>query len=390
MISAVARMGRRVSAAAALAVFAGLGGAASALADTPADFPLTFAGYAIQPAAVPGEAEAFGGISGLDYDRATGLFRAITDARNAGSDGPPRTYTFRIAAGGDSGFRLEDIRSQALQAPGGGAFARNAVTAEAVRLAPGGGFYWGSEGECGASEPTLWRTGADGAVAPVPIRAEYHYAANCPRQTAPGLTGARNNGALESLALSPDSRTLFYANEYPLLQDDLAAAGTEAHPVRITAAPADGGSGPVRQYAYFLPKPFGVTEMATLGEGRFLVLERQYFPKEKASTARLALATLGDATDIAGLGEAAIEPGAVKPAARQELLVLNGGRTLNPLANLFGAGAPMDNLEAMALGCIGGAPVLVLAADDNFGKFGPQANLFLVFSAPASAISCER
>jgi hypothetical protein len=72
-----------------------------------------------------------------------------------------------------------------------------------------------------------------------------------------------------------------------------------------------------------------------------------------------------------------------------ELLALNAGRARNANANLYGSGAPMDNLEAMAIGCVSGETLLVLAADDNFDKYGPQNNLFLLFRISGIESRCD-
>ena len=353
---------------------------------------IEFAGYAIQSEQIDGQSNKFGGISGLDYDQASGLFWAITDARNTPQQGPPRAYSFHIKAGTDGNnsgnYHLETIEQHLLLSPQGTAFAPGTASAEAIRLAPEGGFYWASEGDCGISQPTLWRNALGIAASqPLPIRADYLYPGKCVRKPAAGLSGARDNGALEGLALSPDGKTLYYVNEYPLLQDANGLGSTQ-QAVRLTAMPALGGDGPVSQYAYFLPQPSGVTEIATLGPGRFLVLEREFFQPESATVARVALADLTDATDIASTGAAPLDSNALVPVQRQELLVLNSQKINNADANLFGSGAPMDNLEGMAVGCVGDKTMLVLVADDNFDKHGPQNNLFLLFHISGVADAC--
>lgn len=347
---------------------------------------LTFAGYSIAPDQVAGDTDRFGGISGLDYDPSTGLFWAISDARNVGGQGAVRGYRLRLVPGGPGAYSVTDIvRFDLPGAAAGAGFAPNAASPEGIRgLA--GGYYWASEGECGVSQPTLWHVAANAKTSePVPIRPEYHYAAGCKRKPEAGLAGAADNGALESLAISEDGATLLYANEFPLLQDP--ADGPE-RAVRITVRSLKEAGAPVRQYAYRVAAPFALTELLAIGGARFLALQRYYVRQSNATVARLALIDLAGATDIALVGVAPIPPQARAVQEVAELLSLNASRASNPDANLFGSGAPIDNLEGMALGCIGSEPMLVLAADDNFAKFGPQKNLFLMFKISGTALTC--
>ena len=290
--------------------------------------------------------------------------------------------------GGPGGYSVTDV--QRFDLPGavaGAGFAPNAASPEAIRVLAGG-YYWASEGECGVSQPTLWHVAANAKVSEaVPIRPEYHYAAGCKRKPEAGLAGAADNGALESLALSSDGAALLYANEFPLLQDP--DDGPE-RAVRITSRSLNDVGAPVRQYAYRIAAPYALTELLAIGDRRFLTLQRYFVRESNATVARVALIDLAGATDIAASGEAPIPAGAGSVQEEAELVSLNAGHASNPDANLFGSGAPMDNLEGMALGCVGGAPMLVLAADDNFAKFGPQKNLFLLFKISGTALRCDR
>ena len=102
----------------------------------------------------------------------------------------------------------------------------------------------------------------------------------------PVYAGARRNLSLESLALSPDARTLWTANEEALKGDGATNRGAHGQgtPVRLQRLRGDGRGGwrPDGQWAYrvdgaapfFGRAPSGLVDLAVLPDGTLLALER--------------------------------------------------------------------------------------------------------------------
>lgn len=129
----------------------------------------------------------------------------------------------------------------------------------------------------------------------------------------PILRNRRPNRGLEALALDPDGRHLWTANEEALATDGPPAAPGIGTVVRLVRLPFD-PERPVRQIAYAVDPPHplaaltegsrfsGVVAMVALGRGRLLVLERSAGPGLPPFQNRLYLVDTAAATDVAGVG----------------------------------------------------------------------------------------
>ena len=183
--------------------------------------------------------------------------------------------------------------------------------------------------------------------------------------------GARPNGSLEGLALSPDGRFLYAAMEDPLWEDgDRAHAGGGAL-IRITKFDVECRK-PVAQYGYQVESAApgtegnGVSDIVAVSDDVLLVMERAGSRKLKLQV-RLFRADLTGATDISGFDSV---PSSVPPLPK---------RPVADLAAIPALGTP-DNVEGLTLGPVlpDGRRSMVLVSDDNFSD--RQISQFLAFA----------
>ena len=317
-----------------------------------------------------------GGLSGIDYDPATGLYVLISDDRSILS--PARAYTARLplTATGLGTPQLESVTL--LRNPQGNPFPKlqqalptdEVPDPEAVRWLADGHVLWASEGwvhrgmgpalhESRMSDGQLMRT-----LALPPMFTPQ-----------PGAgTGPRDNLAFEGLALTPDQRTAWVAMENALLQDGPSPrVGSEGGPCRITAFDLASGQA-VRQIAYVpdaipargplpgLTPPVvyadnGISEILMQDDHHMLVLERAFVLGQGMSL-RLYRIDTRAASDTLGLDR--LQPGNHQSATK----------TL--VADFATLGlTQLDNTEGMTWGPVlldNGRRIrtLVVVSDDNF------------------------
>lgn len=313
-----------------------------------------------------------GGLSGVDFDPASGVLYLLSD--DGGGQSPPRFYTARLAL--TAGI-LGDIELT------GVTFLRglNAPDPESIRWhAPSQSLLWTSEGNAllGAA-PGLLQTRPDGSLVrtfDVPVMFDFGLLDMAKNQ------GPRINKTLEGLALTPDGRSAWLAMEAALRQDGpeptLQAPGG---PCRFTQI--DIASGKVlRQIAYVpdaiprAPSPHGanadngVVEILMLDPHRMLVLERAYMAglgPQDSNSLRLYVIDTRQPTDT--LSIAALKPGNHTPAAKTGVA---------DFAN-FPALTRLDNTEGMCWGPAlpNGSRTLLFVSDDNFNP--RQITQFLAF-----------
>jgi hypothetical protein len=259
---------------------------------------------------------------------------------------------------------------------------------EGIAALPDGGFWLGDE-----FGPSLVRIDADGTVlrrvvpegvvldAPYPVEASL-----------PAIAAKRQlNRGFEALALTPDGTALFLAFQSPLAHPDEAAHEQAAH-VRLWRL--DPASAAVEaQYLYPLDPPESfrrdcakgeferkdvkVSEIASLGGGALLVLERG------SQTTKIYRVELGDP----------LPPEHLDIAARPTVEELSGAGGPFPLAilakqllfstDLFPEVAA--DLEGMA---ILSEHELLLVNDNDFGVEGAETSFWRVrFDAPVLRVS---
>ena len=258
----------------------------------------------------------FGGLSGLVVDADGGRLTAVSD----------RGFWFsaRLVSDNDGAPRaLVGAALAPLLGPDGKPVAGRRRDAEAVELAPGGGYIVSFE-----RAHRLWRYGGGG---------ELGDARPAPVETPPALELAPANGGIEALAVLGPGRLLALTEDLRTRDGDLVGWLIE-----------EGG---VSELTYATRHRFRPTDLAVLPDGDLLALERRY-------------------SVIAGAGARLVRIArqSIRPGARLEGEEI--ARLVPPLT--------VDNMEGLAVRAApdGGALVYMLS-DDNYNPF--QATLLMVF-----------
>ena len=340
---------------------------------------LRLIGEATLPHRMDFQGTTVGGLSGIDYDPASGLYVLISDDRSILS--PARAYTARLplTATGLGTPQLESVTL--LRNAQGTPFPKRQQARptdevpdpEAVRWLADGHVLWASEGWVHRGMgPALHESRmTDGQL----VRTLALPPMFTPQPSAG--TGPRDNLAFEGLALTPDKRTAWVAMENALLQDGPSPrVGAEGGPCRITAFDLASGQA-VRQIAYVpdaipargplpgLTPPVvyadnGISEILMQDTHHMLVLERAYVLGQGMSL-RLYRIDTRTASDTLGLDQ--LQPGNHHSAAK----------TL--VADFATLGlTQLDNTEGMTWGPVlhdvqdNGRRIrtLVVVSDDNF------------------------
>lgn len=365
---------RRLALAAVLA-------ACTAFGSAPAT-PLDYIGQQIVPTGTTAFSTTVGGLSGIDYDPATGTYWAISDDRS--SLQPARFYNLslelsrfnRAPEPGGTGVTFNSVTS--MLRPDGTTFPRNQVDAEAIRLRAGR-LFWTSEGARNSTDlqnPFVREMQLDGRyVREFATPARYNPVAGPPRN------GIQNNLAFESLTFDASGRRLYTATENALVQDGPPATVLNGSPSRVLSFDRTSGN-PVAEYVYMTepvaqsPVPItglatnGLVELLAVSDMQFLAIERS-FSRGVGTTIRIYLADLTGATDVSALDALA---GRSHTPVRKTLLL-----DLATLTNSDGTPVLLDNIEGATFGPqLDGRPTLILVSDNNFSSV--QFTQFLAFS----------
>jgi endonuclease/exonuclease/phosphatase family metal-dependent hydrolase len=360
--------------------------AVPARGDAGGDLPLTrieFLGAASLPTGLPFEGTEVGGLSGLTYDAARGVYYAVSDDSDADPSGrgPVRVYRLAIDLGGgrlaEGAVRIAGVTEIFDQ--DGTAFPGDTVDPEALVLTPGGTLLFTSEGRVSKGLPPFVREiGLDGTPRrELPVPSYY-------RPTEDGGAGVRFNQGFESLTLSPTGVTLFTATEDALAQDGPAAAPGVPSPARLLVWSWPEGR-LAGEYLYWTEpvaapavppgelETNGLVELLALGETELLALERS-FSMGVGFSIRLYRLSLESAENILAR-ERLDDPAAVRPVAKTLLL------------DLGDLGVPLDNLEGLAWGppLPDGRRSLVMIADNNFNPL--QRTLVLAFAVSGETVT---
>ena len=354
----------------------GLAGCASIQAATPARATQTprlrLIGESRLPHKLQFQNTTVGGLSGLDFNPASGMLYLLSD--DGGGQSPPRFYTARLALTAGMLGNIELTGVTFLQG-------LNSPDPEAIRWhAPSKTLLWTSEGNALlAAAPSLQQTRPDGSLArtlKLPEMFDFGLLDIAKNQ------GPRINKTFEGLAITPDGGSAWVAMEAALRQDGPEATlQAPGGPCRFTQI--DIASGAVlRQIAHVpdaiprAPSPpgadadNGVVEVLMLDAHRMLVLERAYMaglgPAQRNSM-RLYVIDIRQATNT--LNIAALE--SANHTSPAKTLVAN-------LTN-FPALTRLDNTEGMCWGPTlpNGNRTLLFVSDDNFNP--RQITQFLAF-----------
>ncbi len=347
--------------------------AVPAQAQDVAPLKATLLGQVVLPTGLKIAGTEFGGISGLDYDAASGLFYAISDDRSERA--PARLYTLKLAIDDKGVHGIDIVSSAELRNAQGAAFAKKDVDPEAIRFdASANRIFWSSEGDA-AGQPAIYEAEPGGSH----IRSFAVPEAYLPN--ADKTRGVRGNLSFESLAISPDGKTLWAGTENALAQDGEKATLEAGSPSRIIGFDIASGTvaaeyvydnGPIFTKATKDPyyNDNGLSEFLFFGPDELLTLERS-FALGIGSEINFYLASFSGATDVKGA--ASIKDGAPKPMSKRKVLKIGEGDF----------GLDIDNIESVTWGPeVGGQRTLVIASDNNFNA--EQFTQFVVLKLDAA------
>ena len=377
----------------------GLGGAVSGA--TPSG-RLRLLGEARLPHRLGFKGTILGGISGVDYDPAAGLWYLLSDDRSEVS--PARFYTARIPVS-ESGLGPLDLLDVVTlrQADGTPYPSRRTATPadpevpdpESIRWRPETGtLLWSSEGDAKLGLPPFVREiRPDGShIREFSLPAMFQMAG----KGSAADTGPRDNLSFEGLGLTPDGKQLWVSMEAPLYQDGpLPSPSSPGGPCRFTCFDVASGRA-LRQIAYPLdpiPRPplpagayadNGVSEILMINNTGMLVLERAYmagYPPGQGNSLRIYRVNPAQGPDV--LGTAVLRPGNYRAVAKQLVANLDDFTAFAGQPGTGPALERLDNTECLAWGPrLGdratGPRTLLLASDDNFNP--QQINQFLAFA----------
>lgn len=333
---------------------------------------LEFLGQATFPTGYIFDGTQVGGLSGIDYDRATDTYYAISDDRS--QNNPARFYTLAIDLS-DGSLDDGDVTFESVVTmldTNGQPFPVLGVDPESIRFdRKRNSLFWTSEGDANALvRPFVREMALDGSfVRALTIPVKYTPASD-------KSSGIRNNLAFESLTLTPSGSRIWTATENALVQDGPASSVTDATPCRFLQLDVESGE-PTREYVYVAelvadvpvpPTQFatnGLVEIIYIGNETFLTMERS-FSTGVGNVIKLYLADASRATNV----------------KRFDSLV---GKSYRPvtktlLANLADFGIIPDNVEGITVGpkLADGRQTLILVADNNFST--TQVTQFIAFA----------
>ncbi|CAN5734897.1 esterase-like activity of phytase family protein [soil metagenome] len=313
-----------------------------------------------------------GGLSGIDYDATNETYYLISDDRSAIN--PARFYAARIfiTSQGIDSVRFTAVKS--IKQPGGNVYPNskqspaNTPDPEAIRYNPLNNYLvWTSEGErivrgkdTVLEDPSIRFISTDGT---------YIDSLAIPENLVMQATekGPRQNGVFEGACFTDHYKTLFVSVEEPLYEDGPRADITDNNAyIRLLKFNLDSKRNS-SQYAYKLDpvayasnpvnayKINGVPDILSLGNDKFLFIERSYSTGRLACTVKVFQADLMGATDIKDIPSLKAT-NSFKPIAKKLLL------------NMDDLGIYIDNIEGMTFGPLlpNGHRTMLFVADNNF------------------------
>ncbi|WP_225890063.1 esterase-like activity of phytase family protein [Indioceanicola profundi] len=324
---------------------------------------LEFLGAAFLGTGTQYEGTEIGGLSALAWQPGSDRFFALSDS-GGGATGEPRLYglTLDLESGAFANDDVAFTSVTRLLNADGQAFPEATVDPEGLALSGRGTFYIASEGNAQQQvAPFVNEFSLDGRqFATLAV----------PEKFVPGKDGSagvRHNLAFESLALSPNERSLYTATENALAQDGPAASLEEGSPSRIVRYDATTGK-VAAEYLYTTdpvlaaPEPDGsfatnglVEILALDDKGTLLALERS-FSTGQGNSIRLYQVSTAGADDISGI-ESLADLETPPQQVSKELVF-----------DFSDLGLPLDNIEGMTLGprLEDGRQSLILVSDNNF------------------------
>lgn len=353
---------------------------------------LSFLGEAAFPArTVTVDGTLLGGLSGITYDVTNNRYYAISDDRGTAPNEPgqaARFYTLNVdlSSGTLDNNKVKFTGVTALRKPDGSTFGPLSTDTEGIGLTGKGTVYISSEGEVSGTNTIRVKpfinefslaNGQQVGTLPIPSKflPDSAFAAS---QT----KGTYDNLAFESVAVTPNGKTLVSASENALAQDGprgTPSSGSRSRIVKFNLASGQAG----KEFLYttdavtVAPKPeagfatAGLVDLLALDNtgNHLLALERSYSSgvAGTGNTIKLYEVNLDGATNIKGTDSlnalSASQLASIKPAQKQ--LLLNFDKLNLP--------SGLDNVEGLTFGptLADGRRSLVLVSDDNFNPGNP-------------------
>jgi hypothetical protein len=322
-----------------------------------------------------------GGLSGLDYNPATGTWAIISDDKS--DKAPARFYLGRIdVSEGAPKVTLEHavvlLRADGKPYPNA-KMGGEVPDPESIRFDPSGSALWWS------TEPDR-KLGVAPFVRETRLDGKFMADLSLPSMFALGKDherGPRHNLGFEGLSFTPKQNALWLGMESALVEDGPIATTEAGTVARFTKFDRDGKV--LGQYAYPVDpiqakaagegSDNGVSEVLALDDNRLLVLERSGVNDGNnhwTSHIRIYEADAGAASNVADM-ESLVDR-SYQPLAKRLLL------NLDKLPALGSAALPkIDNIEGLSFGpdLPNGHRTLVLVSDNNFNP--DQITQFLAF-----------
>lgn len=325
-------------------------------------------GQFVLPTGVAFQGVEFGGISGMDYDPRNDMYYAISDDRS--EHGPARFYRLKLRIDGKGVHGVDVLSTVPLKDADGHTFLPRTIDPESIRYdSASGHVFWSSEGDT-KGNPGVYEAATDGTMLRS-LKLPDYYLPNSDH-----TQGTLDNLAFESLALSPDHKSLYAGLENGLAQDGGKTTPNAGSLSRIIKF--DLGSGaPSAEYPIEIEKIHnqakdgktndnGMSEFMLFGGDDFLTLERG-FSLGVGNEMNLYHVKLAGATDVSG--KATIKGTDFTPVSKELVAKLGEGDF----------GLDVDNIECLTWGpVIDGTPTIVLVSDNNFS--GSEFTQFVVFA----------
>lgn len=323
----------------------------------------------------PFKGTIIGGLSGIDYDATHQLYYMISDDRS--DHNPARYYSAKINFTDKKIDTVQFVDATTLFASNGKPYPNSkqdpshTPDPEALRYNPlTKQMIWSSEGErivnakgTVLESPAITTISADGKYIdtfPLPADLLMHATEKGPRQ----------NGTLEGLTFADHFKTLYVNLEEPLYEDGPRADVTDNNAfIRIFKFDMASKKN-TAQYAYKLDpvaheatpadafKINGIPDILSLGNNKFLVLERSFSSGRMACTIKVFLTDLSKATNIKK-----------NPSLKTNKAFIPATKKL--LLNMDELGIYIDNIEGVTFGppLPNGHKTLLFVADNNFNPF---------------------
>lgn len=344
---------------------------------------LKFIGQYIVPHNLPYKGTITGGLSGIDYDAATGNYYLISDDRSALN--PARFYTAKLYFTDKSFDSVQFTAVTTLLQPNGNAYPDNKTNAaltpdpEALRYnAKKNCLVWSSEGERIVNEKDTILTNP--GVYEITTTGQYIDSFALPAQFRMQASdnGPRRNGVFEGLGFTPGYRYMYVSLEEPRYEDGPRADVRDTTAWTRLIKYDNNTRQPIAQYAYKLePVAFpaspanafkvnGISDIMVLSDHKMLTIERSFSTGVKDCTIKVFVTDVSAATDISAVNSLQTDTH-FKPATKKLLL------------DFVSLGKYIDNIEGVTFGPVlpNGHPSLVFVADNNFSA--AEESQFFVF-----------